>query len=168
MCCQQFLHFKHSSGHRFLPQSLISSSDQTGADTRPLQMSPKSPVIDVTVNFRKDEYHAPSLTSKHMISSTRATFCPCTNTITSERDSSSPITAAGSLQQQIKSSHSCGRVACVVQAQREKRERRQVPSGPGVVILYVMKRNITKQNHAEYISRIFCLERNVKSVLLFS
>lgn len=40
-----FLHFKQTSGHRLHLQSLI-SSDQTGADKRPLQMSPKSPVTD--------------------------------------------------------------------------------------------------------------------------
>lgn len=40
--CHQFLHFKQTSGHRLHLQSLISTSDQTGAE-RPLQMSPKSP-----------------------------------------------------------------------------------------------------------------------------
>ena len=37
--CQQFLHFKQTSGHRLHLQPLISSSDQTGADIRPLKMN---------------------------------------------------------------------------------------------------------------------------------
>lgn len=123
MCCHPFLHFKQTSGHRLHLRSLISSSDQTGADVRPLQMCPESPVTLTPGNsVQMNITHFP-LFHISCYKAYESSDFPLKGYVSVHdipQDRSSHITAAGPLQRQIKSGHSCGRHTCVVQAQEGK------------------------------------------------
>lgn len=92
VCCHQFLHFKQTSGHRLHLQSLISSSDQTGADIHYKFSPPKAAEI--------------SAVCMHAIAATLR--CISGNKARSQSETEAVI----SQQQQIKSSHSCGEDTC--------------------------------------------------------